>query len=102
MNISPFNKNNMKYKKCKRIVFFGLVQGVGFRWFIKKNAKKLDLKGYVKNLNDGSVEVVVQGKSFNIENLVSICIKGNGFSKVSEYNIKDVESTKIKDSFEIL
>jgi len=92
----------MEEKECKKIVFFGLVQGVGFRWFIKKNAQKLGLKGHVRNLDDKSVEIIVLGKDFDIDSLFAICMKGNGFSKISDYNIEKWNCKDIKDSFKIL
>jgi acylphosphatase len=47
----------------------GIVQGVGFRFFALKKAKELSLKGYVKNLYDGSVEVCAYGEKSAIEKL---------------------------------
>lgn len=44
-----------------RYVVSGRVQGVGFRWFVMREAARLDLAGYVRNLPDGTVEVVAQG-----------------------------------------
>ncbi|MGQ9759427.1 MAG: acylphosphatase [Candidatus Methanomethylicaceae archaeon] len=44
-----------------RITVFGFVQGVGFRYFTLRIAKRLGIVGYVKNLNDGTVEVVAEG-----------------------------------------
>jgi acylphosphatase len=41
---------------------FGMVQGVGFRWFVARHARGLGLCGYARNLPDGSVEVVVDGR----------------------------------------
>lgn len=38
----------------------GKVQGVGFRWFVARNANRLRVVGYARNLNDGSVEVVAE------------------------------------------
>jgi acylphosphatase len=44
-----------------RFLVSGLVQGVGFRWFVARHARTLGLTGYARNLADGSVEVVVDG-----------------------------------------
>ena len=47
----------------------GLVQGVGFRWFVRETARRLDLAGWVKNRPDGSVEVAAEGSADAIEAL---------------------------------
>ena len=44
-----------------RFVVRGRVQGVGFRWFVLREANGLDLEGFVRNLPDGSVEVLARG-----------------------------------------
>jgi acylphosphatase len=44
-----------------RFLVSGLVQGVGFRWFVARHARSLGLAGYARNLPDGRVEVVVSG-----------------------------------------
>ena len=44
-----------------RFLVSGLVQGVGFRWFVARHARALGLAGYARNLPDGRVEVVVNG-----------------------------------------
>jgi len=44
-----------------RIKVTGVVQGVGFRYFVRNTAERLDLGGYVRNCPDGSVEVVAEG-----------------------------------------
>jgi len=56
-------------KKRAEIIVNGLVQGVGFRYFVIRNAQQLGLKGYVKNLYDGSVLTVVEGETGFIEEL---------------------------------
>ena len=48
-------------RDCRRIVYRGRVQGVGFRYTIRGIAARFEVSGYVKNLRDGTVEVVVQG-----------------------------------------
>lgn len=49
------------------ITNFGLVQGVGFRYFVYEKARQLDLKGYVKNQMEGTVLTVIEGSKSNIE-----------------------------------
>ncbi len=50
--------------------FSGRVQGVGFRYTVKNVAIQHDVSGYVRNLTDGRVELVVEGKEPEIEQLV--------------------------------
>lgn len=49
------------------IIVHGLVQGIGFRFFVYGKAKALNLKGYVKNQYDGSVLTVVEGNKSSVE-----------------------------------
>ncbi len=51
------------------ILYSGTVQGVGFRFTVQRHALSLDLTGWVKNLSDGSVEILVNGPKKNIEML---------------------------------
>jgi len=46
---------------ARRWIVRGRVQGVGFRWFVMREAEQLSLGGFVRNLRDGTVEVVSQG-----------------------------------------
>ncbi|MEM1983208.1 MAG: acylphosphatase [Sulfolobales archaeon] len=62
------------------IRLYGIVQGVGMRYFIWREAKRLGLNGYVRNLSDGSVEIVAEGDEELIQTLVSLARKeGPGF-----------------------
>lgn len=54
----------------------GIVQGVGFRYFAFRNAKMLSLCGWVRNLPDGSVEVVARGDSSSLTQLREILAVG--------------------------
>jgi len=58
------------------IVAQGRVQGVGFRYFCQREAVARNIKGYVKNLLNGDVEIVAEGVSENIDAFV-IAVKHN-------------------------
>ena len=52
-------------------VITGQVQGVGFRYFVIRNAKQLGLVGWVRNRMDGAVEIVAEGDKQHLECLIS-------------------------------
>lgn len=80
-----------------RIFVLGFVQGVGFRRFVKKNALNLGLKGWVKNLSDGRVEVLAQGSKETIDQLVSICEKGTFFSEIKSIQVELEKEQELYD-----
>lgn len=47
----------------------GRVQGVGFRWFVQREARELELRGWVRNTEDGDVEVVAAGDAEDLNEL---------------------------------
>ena len=61
----------------------GRVQGVGFRWFTRVVARRLQLAGWVKNLPDGSVEVAASGREEKLEELRRLLEKGPDGAVVS-------------------
>lgn len=81
----------------------GIVQGVGFRPFVYRAAKSSGLMGYVLNLGDAGVRIVVQGHEETIEDFVST-IRNNppSISTVEFLKIDWSEPVRIYDSFEIL
>ncbi len=79
---------------------FGFVQGVGFRYFVRKNALRLELSGYAKNLADGSVEVVAEGEEKNILKLVDLLKRGNVYSTVESVDYKITDNVQGLSGFE--
>lgn len=67
---------------CIKVTVQGQVQGVGFRWFVQREAQKLQVFGYVKNLHNGDVEAELQGARDEVEALIRKIRKGPGFSHV--------------------
>lgn len=59
-----------------RIRIRGRVQGVGFRWWLTTEARRLGLQGWVRNRDDGSVEALVMGDQRAIAKLVESCHRG--------------------------
>ncbi len=82
--------------KTIRIFISGIVQGVCFRAFIKREAGKLALNGFVKNLDDGRVEAVIEGEDKQVENLIELCKKGPSSSHVEAVKIEKIENQGFK------
>ena len=65
----------------------GFVQGVGFRQFVKRSAKKIGLTGWVRNLPDGRVEAKFAGSKDKIEKAIGFSRKGNFLSEIKEIEV---------------
>lgn len=63
-------------KVARRYIVRGRVQGVGFRYFVEKQAVSLGINGYVRNLDDGTVETYAIGTAEQLSELVGILWKG--------------------------
>lgn len=74
-------------EKRAEIIVNGLVQGVGFRYFVFREAEKLNLKGYVKNLYTGEVLTVIEGSKAKIEELFKKIKVGPSHASVKNANI---------------
>jgi acylphosphatase len=70
-------------KQSRRYFVSGLVQGVGFRFFALREAKKLGVGGYARNLFDGRVEVLAIGSPAQLDEMKSALERGPRFSSVS-------------------
>jgi acylphosphatase len=88
-------------EKRAEIIANGLVQGVGFRYFIIKNAENLGLTGYTKNLYSGEVLTVVEGSRAKIEELFNRIKVGPSHASVRNCKIDWGESKNEFKHFEI-
>lgn len=88
-------------KTCK-LNIGGKVQGVCFRQYTLFEAQKLNLKGTVQNLSDGSVEIFAQGTDEQIEKLKQWAWKGSPFSRVETVNSSMIEIKSAFYDFQII
>ena len=93
---------NYKQFSAVRIIVSGRVQGVGFRYFISREASELDLTGYTKNLFNGNVEIIAEGRKEFLEILIERAKAGPGNSKVTSCKVEWLDFDKKYDNFEIL
>jgi len=73
---------------CAHIVVQGLVQGVGFRYYVHRHATSLGLTGFAKNLYDGSVEIEVEGDRSSIEELIRLVKVGPRSAQVTDLKLE--------------
>jgi acylphosphatase len=59
-----------------RLIIKGSVQGVGYRWWARGEARRLGLDGWVRNRHDGTVELVAAGPEAAIEEMIEACWSG--------------------------
>jgi len=83
------------------IIVTGLVQGVGFRYFVLRKAKELNLIGYTKNQYDGTVLTIVEGEKYLIEELHKELKIGPMHADVKSFNIKWSKSEHEFTEFEV-
>lgn len=80
----------------------GRVQGVGFRYYVKKHADRLDVAGYARNLADQRVEFVLQGEPAAITSLLQDINRGPLFASVKSLESNQLETDEQYQDFLIL
>jgi acylphosphatase len=80
-------------RRCVRLRIEGLVQGVGFRAFVEREARALGLDGWVRNRRDGGVETVVCGPTDAVARLVAAAGRGPPAARVDMLKVLDETET---------
>jgi acylphosphatase len=84
----------------KHFLVKGRVQGVGFRWFVHREAAEIGLRGWVRNTDDGHVEVVAAGNAQDMAELKTALHQGSRGSRVDavlEHDLEDSEGEKLQE-----
>ncbi len=79
----------------------GVVQGVGFRYFVRREAARLGLKGWVANRRDGAVAVVAEGPARSLDGLLRALQTGPPAARVERVDVSREEASGSFDRFEV-
>jgi len=85
----------------RRFLIRGRVQGVGFRAWTQRRARELGLRGWVRNLADGSVDVCAQGDARALERLYELLRKGPPLARVREVRELSPDEVDLPPAFAI-
>jgi acylphosphatase len=86
---------------ARRFLVRGRVQGVGFRWFVEREAHILGIAGWVRNNHDGSVEVLAQGTRDQLSGLHSRLREGPRAARVDAVEVSEANPVAQLSSFRI-
>ena len=86
---------------ARRYIVRGRVQGVGFRWFVEREAHILQVAGWVRNNADGTVEVLAQGTSDQLAGLRSRLQQGPRAARVDDVEVSEAEPVAELASFQV-
>jgi acylphosphatase len=84
-----------------RILIKGRVQGVGFRAYAVRISSVYGVKGWVKNMPDGNVQVLAQGDKQNLELYINHLRQGPSLSYVSDIEIEEIDHAESYEDFDI-
>ena len=88
-------------KKSIRLYITGTVQGIFFRGFLKENAERYNVKGFTRNLEDGRVEVFLEGDVDSVNKMIELCGQGPKHSQIRKVEEKQERFQDFK-TFKIL
>lgn len=86
---------------ARKFLISGEVQGVGYRYFAQRSSARHQVKGYVRNLEDGRVEVLAEGNAAAVEAFRHDLAAGPTYSRVGEIEETVVEPTRVYSTFRI-
>jgi acylphosphatase len=86
---------------ARKFFISGMVQGVGYRFFVQRAAARHQVLGYVRNLEDGRVEALAEGKTDAVESFKHELLTGPIFSKVADVEEIVLEPSRLYSSFRI-
>lgn len=90
-----------KMDQCRHIRVFGMVQGVNFRYLARQRARSLNIRGWVRNCPDGSVEAMAAGGGEAVNDFVSWMRRGPSSARVDHVEVEDCSPAQEREGFAI-
>jgi len=87
--------------KAVRIIVSGIVQGVGFRYFVRETALELEVNGYAANLPSGEVEIIAEAELLSLTHFVEHVQRGPRHAVVTYCDVQDIELPESFHGFSI-
>jgi acylphosphatase len=87
--------------KKLHITIIGRVQGIGYREFVRQKAGMLGIKGYVKNLRTGDVEIIAHGDEKKMDEFLKLCRRGPIGAAITELKSEEDSSDEEYEYFDI-
>jgi len=87
--------------EARSYIVRGRVQGVGFRWFVEREARTLGIAGWVRNRMDGTVEVLAMGTREQLSQLHSHLRQGPRAARVDEVDVSEAQPVEGLNTFRI-
>ena len=85
----------------RSLLIEGLVQGVGFRWYARETARRLNVLGWVRNLPNGQVEAQAEGPPETLKKFIEELKTGLPFARVDSISEKVIPANGERDPFDI-
>ena len=85
----------------RRYVVTGRVQGVGFRWFVEREAQAIGVGGWVRNHDDGAVEVLASGSNAQLNALYDMLKKGPRAARIDQVEVEEAAPFSGYQTFQI-
>jgi acylphosphatase len=102
MGETPFMTTQSEEILKVNLTISGKVQGVGFRYFVLRQAQKLGINGWVSNKSNGDVEALAQGEKADLEQFIAKVKEGPSFSRVDNVNLEWMNKGEQYFGFEII
>ena len=83
----------------RHLLITGVVQGVGFRYHMSQTARRLGIKGWVRNRRNGAVEAVIVGESSALAAMIDWVSRNSPGARVDQVLIEEIEGTFSFDAF---